>query len=114
MAKEDLLHDMEAFDNIKQIDDVQISPQLFNAPVQVEVIQAFALQGSNLTPTSEASEVIEQCLACVVAEPALVEDQMEDVEELLSLRLLADQLFALLAQVLEEDLVLFLLFVIGL
>ena len=65
LAEEHLFHDMEAFDDVEQIDDVQIAPQLLQPPVQVEVVQAclVALERGHFSPTSEASEVIEQSLA---------------------------------------------------
>ena len=43
------------------------------------------------TSKAKTSQVIRECLACVVAEPSLVKDQVEDVEQLLSLGALADQ-----------------------
>ena len=51
---------------------------------------------------TEASEVVSKSLARVVAKAALIQDQMENVEQLLSLGSLADQLAPLFFQLIHE------------
>ena len=91
LVKQDLFHDVEAFDNVKQVDNVQVPAQLLYPTVQIKVcLGSFVVLQTASFAAREAPEVVGQRQAEIVAQSPLIHDHVEDVEELLTLWLLAD------------------------
>ena len=97
---------MEAFNNVKQVDNVQIPAELLYPTVQIKVrLGSFVVLQTASPAAREAPEVVGQRQAEIVAQSPLVHDHVEDVEELLALRFLADELLSVLSHVGHERLV---------
>ena len=97
LVKQHLLHDLVAFDHLEQIDDVKVPTELSYALVEVKILlTCLAFLQAFVAPQAETSEVVGKRLARIVAELALVQDQMENVEQLLPFWLLANKFAPLL------------------
>ena len=93
LAEEHLLHQSKPFHKVQEIDDVQVSFQLFLAQF-LEVIVATTLDLSKALTPYEAkalAQVLDQVFGAILEHP-LIYDQMVDGEELLTCRPLANQL----------------------
>ena len=101
---------MVSFDYVQQFHYVQVSIELRDPFVQVKVLLgSLDLLQTWALAACKAAEVVKKCLACIVTQSALIQDQVEDVEELLALWLLAYQLWSLFAQLFHKSLVYFVL-----
>ena len=98
LAEQHLLHYVEAFDDVQQVDNVEVSAQLLYALVQVKVFLArLAILQARALAIAAASEAVQDCQTGIVCESPLIKNQVEDVVELLFFRGIADQVLSLLA-----------------
>ena len=82
---------MEGSDKLKEVHDVKVSLEFSYAAIQEEIaLTRLTLLEVAALAQAEAFKVVAEGLACVICEPALVEDQMEDIVQLLAFGLLAD------------------------
>ena len=88
MVEEDFAHDAVPFDQIDQIDDVQVPLEFLPPLVHVEVISSTLDSAETfLRATDEAADAGLDCAHSRVLEHSLVDNQVVYVVQLLSLRL---------------------------
>ena len=87
---------MIAFNHFEQADDIQITAQFFDAFIKVEILSGrLNLLEAVSFATYKTSQVVANCIKCVIGEAALIQDLVKDVVQLLALWSLRYQLLPL-------------------
>ena len=90
MTKECLLHDTVNLDHLKKLANVEVSVELLNSTVQVEVGLAMLVPLQALLLSHESTmEIVFASKACAVTQLALVQNRVEDVGERLAIGAMA-------------------------